>query len=552
LNVITALFSDLRQRRAMNAEANAAITTSVPRRNMYSLMQSYYFNNALYDTLSRQLSALNTPMAAIKGLRNPAFRVVEFYPLNVWPGVLPEDSTLKIVTEPTDNKQLIDGIHGVWEESDWSTNKELFVRFMAMYGDGILKIAQDPVTRKSFIQVINALYLTAMEKNYKNQVTKIRMDTPQVDDFIVDDLQITNTVIHTEIWSLPEDSYRLWIHTKGYEASIRDLGKPNVSHSIKGEFGIEFLPFIHCPLFSVGETYGVGSYFLQLDKIDEINQMATRLNHMLYRYNKAFLAISSNSVDKDGRPLPAPNIGTVRGGSSVIEVDGESMITLPGMSKLDSMVPDIDWQGHVNSITAQLDDLKSDLPEMKYYDLSANAAANARAAFFTMSPAIQKLKLARGAAESALIRADRMALYLDGLYNVKGAVKYESPNDPATRHKFELRDYMQLSRIDSEEADLAHVNVMNAKKTVGVDTKTLLKEMGYDDKEIADIEKNKQADLLAMQATFTQANGPMPSSQQMNGKAPNFNEAGNNANDPDDLAPTKQNGQHRVVRGIKD
>lgn len=66
-------------------------------RDLYHLLMAYYESNGLYDDLSRNLFNVGQISPAMKSLRNPAYRIVEFYASKVWPGTLP--SALPIVAD---------------------------------------------------------------------------------------------------------------------------------------------------------------------------------------------------------------------------------------------------------------------------------------------------------------------------------------------------------------------------------------------------------------------------------------------------------------------
>lgn len=560
MHVIAALWGDLRGNRAQAAALLSVNNQEAPHSRFYGLLQTYYTNNGLYDELSRFFNRANVKVAAIKGLRNPAFRVVEYYPSNLWPGPLPD--ALKLTFKGgVDEGQLTEDIHAIWENSNWNENKQVFVRMLALYGDAFLKVAQDN-EGMPFLQVIDPNFVTALKKDHRGRLTRIRLDIPQYEDNFKERRTKTEedrkTTIVTELWDLELDSHRTWEHKKGIEKSIDELGEATEIVKISEEYGIDYLPFKHCPFTSIGENHGVGAFTLQLDKIDEVNQMATRLHQMLYRYNKAFGAITTNAIDKDGRPQPAPNIPNALNANTsasnprrrevttgTVKIDDETLMTLPGNADMKWLVPDIDWQGHLNSIKAQMDELSDDLPEMKYYDEGNVPAVNARAAFQRLAPAIRKMQEVRGNAEKCLIEAHQMALFM-GAKHKKFKTAYDK--DPKLSvHAFEPRPFIQMSEIDQAETDQAKVNVLVAKKQLGVDDETLLKELGYKEDEIPGMVERKQEALLRMQQTFTQAEGKIPSNEEQDGQNPGFNKG---AQENEDSA-VQNNGRPRQVRGVK-
>jgi hypothetical protein len=94
-------------------------------------------------------------------------------------------------------------------------------------------------------------------------------------------------------------------------------------------------------------------------------------------------------------------------------------------------------------------EIANDLPEIRWYELSQQGAdLTGRAIRLLMAPAATRVEEARGNAETALVRANEMALTMGaalGLWNV-GA--YEAGD---FEHSFEPRDVFPLS--DADQAD---------------------------------------------------------------------------------------------------
>src|SRR5262245_22196843 len=103
---------------------------------LYQLLLDYYENTGLYEQLSLVLAAQEVPHAAIKGLRNPAQRLTEFYVDHVWPGDLEQALPL------TGAGAVKDAVTQIWEWSNWEIIKERYIRSFAIYGDAFLKVAQ--------------------------------------------------------------------------------------------------------------------------------------------------------------------------------------------------------------------------------------------------------------------------------------------------------------------------------------------------------------------------------------------------------------------------
>ena len=111
-------------------------------REYYRLLNAYYLGNGLYDFINQQLKATKTTNATLKSIRNPSWRVVEFYAAKLFPGKLPE--ALPIVAK---KPAIVEAINQVWVWSNFSSVKQLWARWFAIYGDWYLKVSTkgDPI-----------------------------------------------------------------------------------------------------------------------------------------------------------------------------------------------------------------------------------------------------------------------------------------------------------------------------------------------------------------------------------------------------------------------
>src|SRR6266576_1525688 len=57
--------------------------------DLYRILRVYYLNNSLYDMIADVLRRQSVWHEGMKGIRNPAYRVVEFHAGHLWPGTLP-------------------------------------------------------------------------------------------------------------------------------------------------------------------------------------------------------------------------------------------------------------------------------------------------------------------------------------------------------------------------------------------------------------------------------------------------------------------------------
>ncbi len=409
-----------------------------PWRDQYRALKAYYLSNGLYEVLAEMLRAMGDDDKAIKPLRNPAFRVVEFYAAKLWPGTLPQALPIE-----TKRKQIVPAIEQVWQWSNWNTEKQTCARWFAIFGDMFIKVATkgEPVDRV-FMQNIEPEYVTEFDADERGYITYIRMDIPRTRRNERGELV---GYMHTEVWT-KESGYRLWEHDKGV-VELERLGEPTAAAPLS-TFGIDFVPVVWVPFRSIGDERGVGAFTLQLDKIDEVNRQATRLHQILFRYNRNLWVLLANAADSAHRPLPAPRIGgqtPAPGKMGTLEIDDDSILGLPGFSDLKSLVPTLNYKDALEILNDQLKEIQRDLPELAYFELRDAGELSGRAIRLLLGDAVDRLVEARGNGEGGLIRAHQMALTMGQ------AARLEPFRDLGTyaagdfEHKFVERDPFPLS-----------------------------------------------------------------------------------------------------------
>jgi hypothetical protein len=481
MNVISRVFAAARnwitpQNRNLAAQrvAGKRLAASDGPRGYFDLLKSYYLNNGLYDDLVLAARGVGASREAMKPLRNPAMRAVEVYASTLWPGTI--DSAFEIEAE---NGAIIRPIEQVWGWSNWNGGKQVAARWAAMYGNWFCKVSQKPDGRP-YLQNIEPQEITDFEVDERGYITALRRDTPLVE--YLGEVPVQKT--RTEYWSKSADGgdgvYAVWAHDKG-DAPLRNLGVPDAKRAL-ADFGIDFVPFVHAKLRDIGEQYGAGVYSLALDKIDEANRMATRLHQMLFRHNKSTWALEANSVDAlTGRPLAPVSVGGIAATKETpgqLTLGDEVLLSLPGNSRLTSIVPQLAWREALDILNAQISEIERDVPELAYTSLrEAKGELSGRAARLLLTDAFARIYEARGNMQDALARANMMALTMGANAELDGFTGIGSFDDGSFDHSFKAKPI-----IPPDETEILDNAI--SKQTLGVGHHQNLREIGYSDLEI--------------------------------------------------------------------
>jgi type IV secretory pathway protease TraF len=465
--------------------AQAAGTPAAPA-DLYAMLRAYYQGNGLYDRLARALYESGVREPAMRAVRNPAFRVVEFYVASIWPG--PLGRALPIEAE---NERIVEPIERVWTWSNWAANKQVFARTVPMIGDGFIKVVQNDRGDRVYFQLIAPEHVTEFDADERGYLTYCRIDVPiraRERDSVV-------ARTHTEVWSKADGTFRRWTHAQGLRP-VEELGQPLETTDLR-QLGVDFVPIVHCKFRDVGEDRGVGAYTLQLEKIDEVNRKATRLGQQLFRHNGNTWVVESSQVDREGRPMPAlrtNQAGTVDGVVPV-RLGDETMMSLPGGYSLKSVVPNIDYRASLDAVLSDMADLQQDLPEIAYWTIpESQGDASGRALRVKLLPALSRAEEARANLEDALVRANQMALTIGQNRGLPGFEGLGSYDDGDFAHGFAERDVIPLSDLEAAQGDVQKATAAKLRVELGVSKRKAQQELGYTEQEIDEMAQEKEAD----------------------------------------------------------
>jgi hypothetical protein len=467
----------------------------------------------------------------MRGLRNPANRAVEFYSSKLWPGMLP--NALPIVAE---NQRIIKPIQLVWKWSNFGQTKQRAARWLGLFGELFIKVAErgpdlpaptpemysteyqidndipgrpgvpgaavaasdfaavevdnaDAVLdgppdaaqeRRVFFQVLDPRTVTEFTVDERGVITYIRLDVMRE----VRQGSVVRQTWWTEVWT--RDAIRIWEHEKGYDYELSRLGVPNIRND---QNNLGFVPIVYAPLRDVGDERGMGCFTHAIDKIDEVNRQATRLHQMLFRYNRPIWALEANMMDPTGRPLPAPRIGAnAADENTMVDFGGDPLVRLPGMSKLTTMIPPVDYNAALTIMNAQIAELEHELPEIRYYRLTEIGGGQSGIALrYMLSDALDRITEARGNAYAALARANQIALTMGQTAGLKPFQRIGTYNNGDFEHDFIERAVIPPSPL--EEAQMMQLYTASQ-----VPMKIAAKRIGWSAGEIAEMEKERDAE----------------------------------------------------------
>ncbi len=457
-------------------------------RDQYNFLQAYYLNNGLYDVLRTSFAQLGYSSDALKPLRNPAYRVVEFYAAKLWPGMLPQ--ALSIIA---DNRRIQEPIEQIWTWSNFGSEKQSIARSFPEYGDLFLKVATrsdgNRVSRVYF-QNLAPQSITDFDTDERGYVTYIRIDTPQQRRQTAGRME--NYTL-TEVWDKGTQLFRRWEHKRSLDAQLSQLGQPAVEQPFS-VFGIDFVPIVWQPFRHIGQERGMAAITPVIDKIDEANRQATRLHQMLFRYNKPLWAASAGGADASGRPLPPPRLAGTDGSTlpRTDDLESDDILRLPGATKIDALVPNINYESALSVLNDHMREISRDLPEMVYAEIQERSDLSGVAIRYLLEAAIDRLLEARGNAESALARTNAMALTIGqvtGLF--RGLGTYEAGDF----------DHTFADRPVLTPPELERAQIVQTYAGAGVPLPVAARKAGWNEEDVTELTVAVDREQAALDAT---------------------------------------------------
>lgn len=514
MRLLASLFGQPDQRRLTLARLNAAATAAGTWRDFYQTLLAYYYQNGTYAWLSENLHDQGTIAEALKGIRTPAFRIVQFYVDHLWPGSLDDAFPVE-----TDNSSIIDPMHQVWEWSNWESEKDTAALQLALYGDLFVRVTQPDDRGQVYFELVPPRLVTDFTEE-RGYLKEIRIDVPvakvsrpgEPPQYITDPdwQQIESTaatapdaLTHTEVWSKYRGDWRRWEHRQGLNASLTDLGTPTDEAPLS-EFGLDFVPFVHAQFGPSEEKRGASVLVPGLDKFDELNRKATRHSQIMFRHINRIMHLERAGVDQAGRPVPPPQVANSDG---MIVVGDESFLGIPGGWTLKQTIANLDYGAYLQTIESEEAALAQDFPEMLWVRRNSGSDMSGRALRFLLAPAIKRVERARGNAVRALIRAMMMALSVgqaSGLFTA-GMGSYE---DGRLAHTYGKRDVLPHDSLEDAQAELAEAQADQALKDLGIPLRMILEKRGYSQDDIAIIEAEAEKRAAEMQAALATPAAP--------------------------------------------
>lgn len=430
--------------------------------------------NDIYRRLATDLRGVPMPedWAKIRALENPALQAVTFHVMHVFPGPLAEALPLDL---PAGNA-LKDAIERILQWSWFGTQKDNLVDTATTLGDAFIR-SRSSETRVG-MQVRDPDDITEFEENDEGNVVYLRLDVERANEN-------GEPEFYTEAWSKDENLYAQWTHNLGIHAPYEQLPPPEVESSIT-DFGYDFVPYVRA---SFREGYRAsersdGVFEPHREAIDELLRSGTILRDRFFRHNKPlWQSVTEQEKPVDYVEQAARNMSRENESREVESArfpDHETFIRNPRGTRLEALIPDIDWSAGL----AQIDDLRlaleRSMSELRFARGHDKGDPSGAAIDKHRDPAVRRARAARGNFEEAILQAAKMCITMGqsrGLFS-EDIGRYERGDFDSL--SFKARPIMPLTETEQYAADTRKAEMYAALKDVSPELLRLrLIEDGY-------------------------------------------------------------------------
>lgn len=452
--------------------------------------------NKIYRHLESVLRGqiLPTDYARIRALENPAHQAVIFHVMNVFPGSLFE--ALPFDLQPDDALKL--AAEQILRWSWFGTQKDDLVDTSATLGDAFIR-SRASETRVA-MQVRDPDDISEFEEDGEGNIIYLRLDVELRDEN-------GQPEFYTEAWSKEENVYAQWTHKQGLDADYSQLPAPEVEKRIT-DFGYDFVPYVRAPFewgYRASERC-MGVFELHGEAIDEILRNATVLRDRYFLHGEP----DYQSITEQDKPVEyqelLDNDAQSSGKSNEVEdpeegrmPSGSKLIRNPKGTRLETMVPNVNYQAGLDQIEDSRLALERSMSELRFFRGHDKGDPSGVAMDKHQDPAIRRARAARGNFEEAILKALKMCLTMGQRRKLFGTEigTYEGGQFDALA--FKPRPIVPLTEAEQTAADTAKAEMYAALKDVSPELLRLrLLDDGYSEEQATAIvnSQSRQSDLM--------------------------------------------------------
>lgn len=420
------------------------------------MLDLYYSCNDLYENEAQMAYWRNEWLEAIKPLRTPVHRSVDFYAAKLCQG----SPNVQVSSK---NQATMDAVDAILKNSNFMGQKSGMLRKNALYGNTFLKSVFNG--EKVYFTKLDAKNVTDFEEDERGYLKWIRIDVKMPDG-----------QWYTEYWTMDGSGYvAIYNHRFTKDTPVDQLGIPTETHFLE-EYGIDYIPIIHAKFVDADDKWGKSCVDHVIVKIDELNREVTNLVELMFQ-NKAYWAVTTG-VDKDGISIPTPEWENLSDDDAFkMGLSKTAILKFPGADAKLS-IPDFSWNEFLAITKDAIEDIERDLPELRYYNLRESDLSGV--AIKTMlAGAIDKANEAQDNFVEALIKSIKICLSMGKFFGLF----------PSSIGNYDAGDFdmeIEFEEIIPAASNQEQANVLQTLTSAGIPLPVAMRKAGFSEDEISE------------------------------------------------------------------
>ncbi len=471
------------------------------RKMRYALLWSLFDNSAYRElhTWSKALKATYGLYSYVRNIHNPSYRLGVFYQTHLMGGNIDPlagdgnmiDSALPIVTK---NTRLAPALSQLWRDSVWQVNKDVWTLNGTIMGDAPLEVVDDTERGKVYLKPMHPGKIKHLEcdpqGNVKAYTLEYQRPDPRRGPYIERPnmgAPIPQTVTYTEEVTRDGENvvYQTFLNGTPWEWE----GNPS-AWSV--DYG--FIPLVTVKHQDVGLDWGWSELHAGLPKFREIDDIASALDDQIRKaVNAPWLfnfpkSVTTTAIARTNPTRTNPEPG--RAEIPSLYVDRES-------AKGQALIADLDISAVSARIEVLQQELKHDYPELDLDRQTPRGDTSGRALRYMQQPIAAKVQMRRAGYDSALVRAQQMAIAIGGMRGYSGYESFSLDSYAAgdLEHSIGDRSVFAADPLDKIEEDTALWGLIKVQVDTGYPLELAMRDQGFsEDKIAAAVQAKAEAD----------------------------------------------------------
>jgi hypothetical protein len=493
------------------------------RRLRYAMAWASYQNTS-YRDIHRWARELRRDLGLYRWTRsiyNPTYRLAEFYVTHVLGGQLDPfagdgKSTPSCLPILTENEAIRPALAAGWLAGNFQTEKDIAVRYGALFGDVGLKVVDDAGRGRVYLDVVHPKHVKHMVRdrsgNVREYVIEERRSDPRGSRPAPGETATDRKVVTYEehcfrdgqdivyrTYMVDEGGARLWDWSMGPDGGSA-AGRPEWSVP----YG--FVPLVWIEHIPVKLGYGLSEAHSAGPKIREADDLASVLHDAARKaVNPAWLFAGVNKgADPLRKRAETEDEYTRAQDSGKAE---ELVLYGPADAKVHPIIAPLDIAATLEALRDQFDQIERDFPELRFDRLRAAGDVSGEALRVAREPAEMKARQRRAQYDDGVVRAQKMMLSVGGYRYREGRdsqleafapFDLESYGNGDLDHTIGSREVFAVSEWERLDLQSKRYAAIDMGRKAGLTRKAALIESGYTE---ADAERiDREAEFEAEKA----------------------------------------------------